>query len=174
MLRWLERRFYPFFTGVVIAQGLFAIEHAIRLVQVYSFGMPEDGALGLAGYVAAARGAEEWLGLALNAAILLALGMAVLPLGRLAPRTMPCWAFGAYLGGGVGLSIWQLAERLVIIARLFASGTCPCPGILDDTLGLPGTVLQFIYNLVACLATLLPFWWLRRARSPRPSVPAWA
>jgi hypothetical protein len=174
MSRLLKSKIYPFFSGVVILQSIHVMEQIIRLAQVYVFGVPEEDALGLLGYVFAFPGAEEWLRLLSNIASLLALVLVLIPLRRMVPRPVPRWAFGAFLAGAVGLEGWHVVEHMVIIANVLANGGCPCPGILDAALGLSDTVLHFFYNLAAYLATLIPYWWLRRARPRRPTVPAWA
>lgn len=52
----------------------------------------------------------------------------------------------------------------MIIRNVVVNSGCPCPGILDRALGLSDTTLHFFYNGVAYVATLVPFWLLRRER----------
>ena len=42
---------FRFFVAVVVVQGAHLIEHIIQLLQVEVFGVPEDDAFGLLGYV---------------------------------------------------------------------------------------------------------------------------
>jgi hypothetical protein len=79
-------------TAVVLIQGGHVIDHIVQLAQVFVFGVPEEDALGLLGYVLQFNGTEEWLHLHLgyNTLYLLALYALILPLigiaGRPAPR----------------------------------------------------------------------------------------
>ena len=47
--------------AVLAIQGVHVIEHVIQLVQVYVFGIADDDALGLLGYVFQFNGTEEYL-----------------------------------------------------------------------------------------------------------------
>ncbi len=153
----MTRAAFTFFVGVVLVQGIHVVEHIIQLAQVYVFGVPDDLALGLLGYVFQFQGTEEWLHLVFNTAFLLSLYLLVLPLKRLVPSVIPVWAFGTFLIGAVGLESWHVVEHGVIISNVIANHGCPCPGILDAALGLSDTVLHFHYNLLAYAATLVPF-----------------
>jgi hypothetical protein len=62
-----------FMTAAVAIQGGHVVEHVIQLLQVYAFGVPEQDALGLLGYVLQFNGTEEWLHLGYNTFYLLAL-----------------------------------------------------------------------------------------------------
>src|SRR5512134_745082 len=53
--------FFPLLAGVVIVQGIHVIEHIIQLLQVFVFGVADDDAFGLLGYVFKFQGTEEWL-----------------------------------------------------------------------------------------------------------------
>ena len=79
--------FFRFYAAVVVVQGVHVIEHVIQLVQVYVFGVPDDDALGLLGYVFAFQGTEEWLHLVFNAAYRRSPSvLLLLPLRGLVPR----------------------------------------------------------------------------------------
>ncbi len=159
--------FYALFAGVVLVQGVHLFEHVVQLLQVYAFGVPEDDALGLLGYVFAFQGTEEWLHLAFNLTYLAALSGLLVPLRGLVPRRVPPRAFWAFALGGVGLESWHVVEHLVIIANVIRNGGCPCPGIGDATTGLSDTILHFGYNAAAYLATLPAFRWAWVARPAR-------
>ncbi len=171
MLKLLRSVFHPLFTGVVIVQGIHLGEHIMQLAQVYLFGVREDDALGLLGYVFAFQGTEEWLHLVFNLTYLLALVLLLLPLRRLVPHRVPPRAFAAFVVGAAGLESWHVVEHSVIIANVIRNDGCPCPGIGDAALGVTDTVLHFGYNAVAYLATLAPFWYVTRAR-PAPGLAA--
>lgn len=162
--------FYPLFAGVVIVQSIHVVEHIIQLAQVYLFGVPEDDALGLLGYVFAIQDTEEWLHLAFNVSFLLALYLLVIPLRALVPRTIPLPAFHVFVVGAVGLESWHVVEHVVIISNVIANDGCPCPGIGDVALGITDTVLHFVYNAVAYIALLAPFWYTMKARPGFPGA----
>ncbi|HXH20733.1 MAG TPA: hypothetical protein VNN10_01800 [Dehalococcoidia bacterium] len=166
--------FIPFFTAVVIIQGVHVAEHIIQLAQVYVFGVPDDDALGILGYVFQFQGTEEWLHLAFNVSYLLALCALLVPMRRLVPATMPRWAFGAFAFGGVGLETWHVVEHGVIISNVIAHGGCPCPGIGDAALGVSDTVLHFLYNAIAYAATVTAFWFVAPGDSGDARQPAGA
>jgi hypothetical protein len=169
----LGRIFLPLFTAVVIIQGIHVVEHVIQLGQVYLFGVADDDALGLLGYVFEFQGTEEWLHLAFNSSYLLALYALILPMRRHVPRTIPVWAFGVFLAG-VGLESWHVVEHSVIIANVIKNNGCPCPGIGDVALGVTDTQLHFVYNAVAYAATVTPFWFLKRGSQAGLSMAATA
>ena len=158
----LDRIFFPLFTAVVIVQGIHVIEHVIQLTQVYVFGVADDDALGLLGYVFQFQDTEEWLHLVFNSTFLLALYLLVLPMRRFVPQSIPLWAFGAFVIGAVGLESWHVVEHSVIIANVIKNNGCPCPGIGDVALGVTDTQLHFVYNAIAYAATVTPFWFLMR------------
>jgi hypothetical protein len=160
-----SRIFLPLFIAVVVVQGIHVIEHVIQLAQVYLFGVADDDALGLLGYVFEFQGTEEWLHLVFNSTYLLALYALLIPLRRLAPQTVPLWAFGAFVVGAVGLESWHVVEHSVIIANVLKNSGCPCPGIGDAALGVTDTQLHFVYNAMAYAATVTPFWFLSRGPS---------
>jgi hypothetical protein len=83
-----DRTFY-FMTAVVLIQGGHVIEHIVQLAQVFVFGVPEEDALGLLGYVLQFNGTEEWLHLGYNTLYLLALYALILPLIGIAGRPAP-------------------------------------------------------------------------------------
>jgi hypothetical protein len=162
MHRVLERIFPKLLLAVVIIQGIHVIEHIIQLVQVYVFGVADDDALAILGYIFQFQGTEEWLHLVFNVAFLLALYALVLPMRRFVPDTIPPWAFGLFIAGAVGLETWHVVEHSVIIANVIKNSGCPCPGIGDAALGVTDTQLHFVYNAIAYVATVTPFWFLTR------------
>jgi hypothetical protein len=162
------------YVGVVIVQGVHVGEHILQLVQVYAWGVPDDEALGLLGYIFQFQGTEEWLHLAFNGTFLLALYLVALSLKRLTPSVVPTRAFQVFLVGAVGLETWHMAEHAVIISNVIANNGCPCPGIADPVLGVSDTVLHFFYNAIVYVFTLTPFWYVMRARpvpAPGGAVP---
>ena len=161
----VRTRFFHFYVAVVVIQGVHVVEHIIQLLQVYVYGVPDDDALGLLGYVFAFQGTEEWLHLAFNTAYVLSLCALVFPLRELAlRRVVPAWAFWVFLVGGVGFESWHLVEHLVIIANVVRNSGCPCPGIGDRALDVTDTQLHFVYNAIAYAATLAPLPSLLAAR----------
>jgi hypothetical protein len=149
------------FTGVVTVQGAHLFEHVVQLIQVFGFGIPEDDALGLLGYVFQFQGTEEWLHLAFNMTYALMLYVLLFPLR---PR-IPNWAFMTFAIGGVGLETWHVVEHAVIISNIVRNDGCPCPGIGDAALGITDVVLHFFYNLVAYASILPAFHYVRFGRS---------
>jgi hypothetical protein len=166
----LGRIFLPLFTAVVVIQGIHVVEHIIQLAQVYVFGVAEDDALGLLGYVIQFNDTEEWLHLVFNATYLLALYALILPMRAYVPYGVPSWAFAAFVAGAAGLESWHMIEHGVIIANVVRNSGCPCPGIGDAALGVTDTQLHFVYNAAAYTATVLPFWYLRRGVSARAQI----
>jgi hypothetical protein len=156
----LNRIFLPLFAAVVIIQGVHVVEHVIQLAQVYVFGVADDDALGVLGYIFEFQGTEEWLHLVFNVSFLLALYALVLPMRRYVPGTIPVWAFGVFVVGAVGFETWHVVEHSVIIANVLKNSGCPCPGIGDAALGVTDTQLHFLYNAIAYAATVTPFWYL--------------
>jgi hypothetical protein len=152
--------FFRLFAAVVVIQGIHVAEHIIQLAQVYVFGVPDDDALGILGYVFQFQGTEEWLHLVFNATYLLALYALLIPMRRLVPDPMPLLAFGVFAAGGAGLESWHVVEHIVIISNVIANDGCPCPGIGDAALGVTDTVLHFFYNAVAYAATVTAFWFV--------------
>jgi len=165
----LKTIFYPLFVAVVFVQGIHVVEHVVQLVQVYAFGIPDDEALGLLGYVLAIQGTEEWLHLVFNSVYLLSLYALALPLLWLTPRTVPAWAFGAFALAALGLETWHVVEHMVIVSNVIRNGGCPCPGISDRVLGVTDTQLHFVYNAVAYAGTVIPFWYVVRGRRRDPA-----
>jgi hypothetical protein len=162
-----------FLAGVVVIQGGHVIEHVIQLLQVFGFGVAEEDALGLLGYLVQFDGTEEWLHLGFNSLYLAALYMLVLPLWRITPLVLPVWAFALFLVGGVWLETWHVVEHGVIISRVIANDGCPCPGIGDAALGVSDTILHFAYNVIAYAGLAAAFLYARRARtSAREPSPA--
>ncbi len=164
MLKPLSASFFVVLTGVMLIQGIHVIEHIIQLGQVYAFGVADDDALGLLGYVFQFQGTEEWLHLVFNVSYLAALYLLLGPLWKLVPDVVPSWAFWAFAVWGVGLESWHVVEHLVIITNVIQNSGCPCPGIGDRATGLSDTVLHFGYNAVAFTALALPFWYVMRSR----------
>jgi len=162
----LDRVFPRLFIAVVVIQGVHVVEHVIQLAQVYIFGVADDDALGLLGYVFQFQDTEEWLHLAFNSSYLLALYALVLPMRRFTPQPIPFWAFGVFAIGAVGLESWHVVEHSVIISNVIKNNGCPCPGIGDRALGVTDTILHFVYNSAAYAATVTPFWFLMRGPAP--------
>lgn len=167
----LTKAFFPFFAVVVAIQGVHVFEHIVQLIEVYAFGVPDDDALGLLGFVIQFNDTEEWLHLGFNSLYLLSLYALVYPLWRLVPGGVPRLAFVTFLVFGVWIESWHVVEHGVIIANVIRTDGCPCPGIGDRVLGVTDTQLHFVYNAVAYAATVTPFWFLMRAR---PLRPAWS
>ena len=163
-----------FFTTIVAIQGIHVVEHVIQLAQVYLFGVADDDAFGLLGYVFKFQGTEEWLHLVFNAWYLLSLyavGFALWRAGLL--LQLPVWAVSVFAVLGLGLETWHVVEHVVIIANVIQNNGCPCPGIGDRALGISDTVLHFGYNAVAFAGTVALFReaartrWIRAASRSR-------
>jgi hypothetical protein len=148
--------FLLFFGALVAIQGVHMFEHVVQLAQVTVFGVAEDDALGLLGYVLAIQGTEEWLHLVFNGSYLLGLLALVIPLWRRVPAALPLSAFSIF-AVGVALETWHGAEHGVIIANVLANGGCPCPGIVDSRAGISDTYLHFGYNAAVYAAVLVAF-----------------
>ena len=138
-----------FMSAVVAIQGGHVVEHVIQLFQVYAFGVPEQDALGLLGYVLQFNGTEEWLHLGYNTFYLLALYALIVPLWRITPTVLSTWAFWFFIVASVWIESWHMVEHGVIISNVIANRGCPCPGIGDAALGLSDTILHFFYNGLA-------------------------
>jgi hypothetical protein len=136
-------------TAVVAIQGGHVVEHVIQLLQVYAFGVPEQDALGLLGYVLQFNGTEEWLHLGYNTFYLFALYALIVPLWRITPTVVSTWAFWCFIVASVWIETWHMVEHGVIISHVIANAGCPCPGIGDVALGLSDTILHFFYNALA-------------------------
>ena len=162
MTSFLDRSFFRLFTAVLVIQGVHVVEHVIQLAQVYLFGVSDDDALGLLGYIFQFNGTEEWLHLVFNVSYLLALYALLLPMRRFVPAPIPLRAFGVFLVGAVGLESWHVLEHSVIIANVIKNSGCPCPGVGDAVLGVTDTQLHFVYNALTFAATVAPFWFLTR------------
>jgi hypothetical protein len=160
----LDERVFLFMTAVVVIQGGHVVEHIVQLLQVFAFGVPDDRALGLLGYVLQFNGTEEWLHLGFNALYLLTLYALIVPLWRITPAVLPRWAFGLFLGASVWVETWHMVEHGVIISNVIANGGCPCPGIGDAALGVADTVLHFFYNAIAYTGVAVAFAIVVRAR----------
>jgi hypothetical protein len=155
--------FFIFFAGLVAIQGVHMFEHVIQLLQVTVFGVAEDDALGLLGYVVAIQGTEEWLHLVFNGSYLLGLFALVVPLWRRVPSALPLSAFVLFAGSTLA-ETWHSAEHAVIIANVIANNGCPCPGILDSRAGITDTYLHFVYNATVYAGVLVAFWYIVRAK----------
>lgn len=156
-------RMMVFFTAVVAIQGIHVVEHLIQLAQVYLFGVSEDRAFGLLGYVFAIQGTEEWLHLVFNAtylASLYALGFVIWRAGLLSRISYSTVVI--FVALALGLETWHVVEHSVIIANVLANDGCPCPGIGDRALGVSDTVLHFAYNAVAYASTVAMYLGVRR------------
>ena len=125
--------FFPLLAGVVIVQGIHVIEHVIQLLQVFVFGVADDDAFGLLGYVFQFQGTEEWLHLVFNATYLLSLYLLVLPLRGRCPRRAAVGILGLRLGGSCSRAgtWWSTGSSSrtccgTAAARAPASATPPC------------------------------------------------
>ena len=142
---------------VIGVQTVHVIEHVIQLLQVYAFGVADDDALGLLGYVFQFDGTEEWLHLVFNSlyvASLYLLLLGVIGLWRLG--ALPWWSLLLFAGYAVGLESWHMVEHIVIIGNVLRNNGCPCPGIGDRALDVSDTQLHFVYNAIAYAGSLLP------------------
>jgi hypothetical protein len=148
---------------VAAVQSAHMFEHVVQLVQVTVFGVPDDDALGLLGYVVQFNGTEEWLHLGYNAVFAVALWALVVPLWRV----LPLRAFCTFAVVCVGLETWHVVEHGVIISRVIANGGCPCPGIGDAALSITDTVLHFGYNALATTGLAVAFVYVLRDRQRR-------
>jgi hypothetical protein len=159
----LGRKMFVFLATVALVQGIHVVEHIIQLFQVYVFGVEEDEALGLLGYVFEFQGTEEWLHLAFNSLYLAALYVLVLPLWRATPAVLPLGAFLLF-AFSVGLETWHMAEHVVIISNVIQNGGCPCPGIGDVALNTTDTILHLFYNVLAYVGVAAAFWFVLMAQ----------
>lgn len=153
-----------FFAVVVAVQGVHLVEHVLQLAQVHLLGVPEDDALGVLGWVFELDGTEEWLHLVFNTLFLASLWMLAVPLLRGAIGQVPVWALAVFVVAGLGLETWHTVEHSVIIRNVIRNDGCPCPGIVDQALGITDTTLHFFYNALAYVATLVPYYFVRRQR----------
>ena len=145
---------------VVAIQGAHMVEHVVQLLQVYVFGVPDDEALGLLGYVVQFNDTEEWLHLGYNVVFVAALWALVVPLCRILPRR----AFFIFAVACLGLETWHVVEHGVIISNVISNGGCPCPGIGDAALSISDTVLHFGYNAIATTGLAITFMSVLRDR----------
>jgi hypothetical protein len=162
--RTLSEPMFWFMLGVVAVQGGHVVEHVVQLLQVTVFGVPDDRALGLLGYLIQFNGTEEWLHLGYNAVYLVSLYVLVVPLWRITPAVLPRLAFAAFLAASVWLETWHMVEHGVIISHVIANGGCPCPGIGDAALGVSDTILHFVYNVLAYAGIVIAFAYVVRDR----------
>src|SRR3954463_9975834 len=89
----LGNRTFYFLAIVAAVQGGHVIEHIVQVLQVFVFGVPEDDALGLLGYVLQFNGREEWLPLGFTCVSLGSLYALIVPLWRVTPAVVPTRAF---------------------------------------------------------------------------------
>ena len=142
-------RAFWFMTAVVAIQGGHVVEHVVQLLQVFAFGVSEDDALGLLGYVLQFNGTEAAAGPGLQHVVPRRALRVTLPLWRITPAVIPTWAFWFFVVASVWIETWHIVEHGVIISHVIANGGCPCPGIGDVALGLSDTILHFVYNAIA-------------------------
>jgi hypothetical protein len=168
----LSPRAFWFMSAVVAIQGGHVVEHVIQVFQVFVFGVPEDDALGLLGYVLQFNGTEEWLHLGYNSFYLIALYVLILPLWRITPAVVSTRVFWFFIVG-VWIESWHMVEHGVIISHVIANGGCPCPGIGDVALGLSDTILHFFYNALAYAGVVYAYILIVRHRGYifRPPTP---
>jgi hypothetical protein len=162
----LSRAAFYLLVGTTAVQSAHMVEHVVQLLQVTVFGVPDDDALGLLGYVVQFNGTEEWLHLGYNSAFVVALWTLVLPLWRALPRR----AFWIFAVGCVWVETWHIVEHGVIISHVIANGGCPCPGIGDAALSISDTVLHFGYNAIATTALVVTFLHVLRDRQREPAA----
>ena len=158
---------FYFLATVAAVQGGHVFEHIVQVLQVFVFGVPEDQALGLLGYVLQFNGTEEWLHLAFNGVYLASLYALIVPLWRITPAVLPTWAFSVFVLASVWVETWHMVEHAVIISHVIANGGCPCPGIGDVALNLSDTILHFIYNAVAYGGVVIVLLFVLRDRGHR-------
>lgn len=168
----LSDRVFWFFTAVVAVQGGHMFEHVVQVLQVYAFGVPDDRALGLLGYLLQFNGTEEWLHLGYNVLYLIALYVLIIPLWRITPAVLPVGAFWIYLAASVWIESFHMVEHGVIIRNVIANGGCPCPGIGDRALNVSDTVLHFFYNVIAYAGIVLAYGYVLRDRKRQTDLPA--
>jgi hypothetical protein len=88
-------------TAVVAIQGGHVVEHIVQLLQMTVFGVPDDSALWLLGYVLQFNGTEEWLHLGYNSMYLLSLYALIVSLWRVTPAVLPTRAFWFFIAASV-------------------------------------------------------------------------
>jgi hypothetical protein len=154
---------FRFLAVVAAVQAAHMVEHVVQLLQVTVFGVPDDDALGLLGYVVQFNDTEEWLHLGYNAVFVVALWALVVPMWRLLPRRA-FWIFAIVC---VWVETWHIVEHGVIISRVIANGGCPCPGIGDAALSISDTVLHFGYNAIVTTGLAVTFVHVLRDRQRR-------
>lgn len=160
----MSHRTFLFMTVVVVVQGGHMVEHIVQLLQVTVFGVPDDQALGLLGYLIQFNGTEEWLHLGYNVLYLLALYLLMIPLWRVTPAVLPRGGFWFFLAASVWVETYHMVEHGVIIRNVVANGGCPCPGIGDRALGVSDTVLHFFYNGIAYAGIVVAYYYVLRYR----------
>jgi hypothetical protein len=160
----LSSRAFYFMSAVVVIQGGHVVEHIVQLLQVTVFGVPDDRALGLLGYVLQFNGTEEWLHLGYNSVYLLSLYVLIAPLWRITPAVLPTLVFWFFIAASVWVETWHMVEHGVIISHVIANGGCPCPGIGDVALSVSDTVLHFFYNVLAYAGVVLAYLLVLRDR----------
>ena len=139
---------FRFLVIVVVVQGGHVIEHIVQPLQVFVFGVPEDDALGLLGYVLQFNGTEEWLHLGFNSLYLLSLYALILPLWRITPAVLPSGRSPFPGRERLGGDLAHGRARRDHLQR-DRERRLPCPGIGDAALGLSDTILHLFYNGVA-------------------------
>jgi hypothetical protein len=144
-------------TAVVAIQGGHVVEHIVQLLQMTVFGVPDDSALWLLGYVLQFNGTEEWLHLGYNSMYLLSLYALIVSLWRVTPAVLPTRAFWFFIAASVWVDTWHMIEHGVIVSHVIANAGCPCPGIGDAALNVSDAVLHFFYNVLAYAGIVLAY-----------------
>jgi hypothetical protein len=158
-------RFFRFFVGVVVIQGIHFVEHVVQLLQVTVFDVPSSSANGFLGYFIQFNGTAEWMHFVFNLLYLLSLYVIVVTFDRLTGSIpAPRWVFLLLLCGAAGIESWHMTEHVVIIYHVIRNRGCPCPGIGDQLLRVTDIQLHFVYNTLAYTSTLVPFLFVAKAR----------
>lgn len=152
--------------GVLLVQGVHVIEHVIVLGQVYLAGTSVPQAHGLLGIAFEIRGNTAWLHLGFNLLYGMLLYLVAWHLWPLRRTVIPMWAWVYFATVGLALQTWHVAEHVVMIRNELANAGCPCDGVVDSDLGVPGPVLHLAYNGATYLGLLVAAWFVLRRPAP--------